>query len=197
MSQCAVDGCSAEVDVRKHGLCRMHYQRQRREGLIRTSPAGLTTTGGGWPTRCAVKDCPYGGRLAKGYCQLHYHRWRTYGDPLYVRPKPEGPSARIPEGMTSPTKIAKVLGLTRQRAGQLLHMEKKAARRAVEVAIANGSIAAPPFCLRCGVETKGLHAHHWDYARPLDIGWFCPKCHAAVHVRIKQDEKKIHARLLR
>ncbi len=32
--------------------------------------------------KCLVADCPTDKRLLKGYCQLHYRRFKTTGDPL-------------------------------------------------------------------------------------------------------------------
>ncbi len=38
-------------------------------------------------TPCSIDDCdrPSAGR---GWCSLHWKRWRAHGDPLYVRPAP-------------------------------------------------------------------------------------------------------------
>jgi hypothetical protein len=35
---------------------------------------------------CSVEDC---GRstLARGWCRVHYHAWRKYGDPLLRKPR--------------------------------------------------------------------------------------------------------------
>lgn len=34
-------------------------------------------------------------------------------------------------------------------------------------------------CLFCG--GRGDHAHHRDYARPLDVIWLCARCHHRLH----------------
>jgi hypothetical protein len=31
------------------------------------------------------------------------------------------------------------------------------------------------------VEGDGLHAHHEDYTRRLDVAWLCADCHNTVH----------------
>jgi HNH endonuclease len=45
--------------------------------------------------KCTIPDCD-GKHLARGLCNLHYHRWRRYGNPLMVTkpPKKDG-EARI------------------------------------------------------------------------------------------------------
>lgn len=36
-------------------------------------------------------------------------------------------------------------------------------------------------CIKCGA-TKGIHAHHEDYSKPLDVIWLCTPCHSQHHV---------------
>lgn len=183
---CSVLGCDRDVHVRKHGLCNMHYQQHRASGLIDTKPVGRSYRAPRtWPTHCVVAGCPNGGTLIRGHCAPHYRRLVRYGDPLYVRRKVAGPSPRVPESIKSATDLGRVLGVSRQRAHQLLHREKNSARQIIRQALQTGVIAKPPFCFRCGVEQADLEAHHWDYDRPLDVGWFCPKCHAAVHPHVR------------
>lgn len=60
------------------------------------------------PGFCMVEGC---GRQAQvtGFCQLHYDRWRRFGDPLYVRPvKP--PRERLPR----PVKLCTITGCERR-----------------------------------------------------------------------------------
>lgn len=37
--------------------------------------------------QCSIQDCPQP-HLARGWCNLHYRRWRVTGDPLAKRPMP-------------------------------------------------------------------------------------------------------------
>lgn len=53
--------------------------------------------------------------------------------------------------------------------------EKKWAHKAVAQAKARGELVPQP-CEVCGAQMT--HAHHDDYARPLDVRWLCPTHHA-------------------
>ena len=70
---------------------------------------------------------------------------------------------------------------TMQRASEVQRRrfpEKVAARQAVKVALIAGKLTRKP-CERCGA--RRVHAHHHDYAKPLDVIWLCPPCHRAEH----------------
>lgn len=58
--------------------------------------------------------------------------------------------------------------------------EKVAARWAVKDELRAGRLVRPGACEDCG---KGCrpHGHHEDYAKPLQVNWLCPKCHAKRH----------------
>lgn len=43
-----------------------------------------------------------------------------------------------------------------------------------------GALDTPDHCDACGASGR-LHAHHEDYARPLEIEWLCASCHRTVH----------------
>jgi len=61
--------------------------------------------------------------------------------------------------------------------------EKRAAHLLLYNAVRNGTKEKPTHCSKCGEETTSprLHAHHHDYARPLDVTWLCAMCHTAEH----------------
>lgn len=71
--------------------------------------------------------------------------------------------------------------LTRQRAWQLKHPDRRAAHDAVRLAIRRGALVREP-CEVCG-STEHLDAHHEDYSKPLDVVWLCRRHHAARHRR--------------
>ncbi|KKT92760.1 MAG: hypothetical protein UW91_C0016G0024, partial [Parcubacteria group bacterium GW2011_GWF2_45_11] len=60
--------------------------------------------------------------------------------------------------------------------------EKYRAHGAVNNAIRDGKLDRQP-CEVCGVG-DGVHAHHDDYSRPLDVRFFCPVHHAERHPEI-------------
>ena len=61
--------------------------------------------------------------------------------------------------------------------------EKRSAHKAVERALAKGTLVRQP-CERCAA-TIGVHAHHDDYAKPLDVRWLCPIHHRDRHVELE------------
>lgn len=68
-----------------------------------------------------------------------------------------------------------------QRAQRELEPEKHRAWEAVGRAVRTGRLARPDACERCGANEFTPHAHHRDYAKPLNVVWLCPSCHKAEH----------------
>lgn len=57
-----------------------------------------------------------------------------------------------------------------------------AAHDAVRAAVKSGRLERRP-CEECGAEK--VHAHHDDYAKPLDVRWLCPYHHVHAHLAVK------------
>lgn len=57
--------------------------------------------------------------------------------------------------------------------------ERRRAREIVRNAKKRGRLVPQP-CERCGT-TEGVHGHHDDYRKPLEVRWFCPPHHRERH----------------
>lgn len=187
--QCSESGCLRIASVR--GWCNACYQLLRRKGQItRISKRYAVNAQGERVTDeaarsliCAVDGCERPPTAARGMCGRHYSRFRKYGDPLKVKKKGLPPNRVTIPNESSPAKLAKILGVSRQRAHQLLNKTAHDARAAVHYALKTGRLVKPTKCERCKRRTPDLEAHHWDYHEELDVRWVCPKCHAALHPR--------------
>lgn len=73
--------------------------------------------------------------------------------------------------------------------------EKRNAHIAVSNAVRDGKLIRPERCEACS-GTYGLHGHHDDYSKPLDVKWLCRFCHGERHRELneaKRQEKRIAA----
>jgi hypothetical protein len=59
------------------------------------------------------------------------------------------------------------------------------AYRIVKEAVKNGTLQKRP----CFCGKTNVHAHHENYANPLDVIWVCPKHHKVLHKEIKESCK--------
>lgn len=64
--------------------------------------------------------------------------------------------------------------------------EKVSAQRKVHAAVKRGDLVRPSVCERCGTDKgQGLHGHHDDYSKPLEVMWLCPLCHRRRHDQLR------------
>ena len=63
--------------------------------------------------------------------------------------------------------------------------ERYRANTAVGNAIRDGRLIKPNECSCCGVICKP-HGHHNNYSKPLDVIWYCNKCHNQYHLFIRE-----------
>lgn len=61
---------------------------------------------------------------------------------------------------------------------------KRRAHHVVEYAKRRGVIVKPTACQACGTSSGPIHAHHDDYAKPLEIQWLCARCHGRRHAGV-------------
>lgn len=64
------------------------------------------------------------------------------------------------------------------------HTPSKAQRLAyntVKNAIRSGKVTRPDRCDWCRSNKYRIEAHHFDYAKPLDVTWLCAPCHHRLH----------------
>ena len=66
--------------------------------------------------------------------------------------------------------------------------EKYRARNMVNAAIRDGKLKARP-CEVCG-HAVGIHAHHDDYSKPLEVRWLCPKHHGERHRELNEMKRR-------
>ena len=76
----------------------------------------------------------------------------------------------------SPTQLGRILGVSPQRADQLLNPKKHQAR----VIVSKIKETKPDRCQICGKQTEELEAHHYNYLKPECIIWACIVCHNLV-----------------
>lgn len=66
------------------------------------------------------------------------------------------------------------------------HPDRKAAHQRVQTAIRNGSLVRA-LCVECGAQKT--HAHHDDYAKPIDVIWLCHTHHMERHTWLTERAK--------
>lgn len=67
------------------------------------------------------------------------------------------------------------------------HQNQRAARTITGNAIRDGRLIKQPCCV-CGSDES--EAHHEDYAKPLEVIWYCTKHHAERHVEINRARRR-------
>lgn len=75
----------------------------------------------------------------------------------------------------------------RRKREEIGEQQKIVARSRVYSAIRTGDVTPQP-CARCGASPA--HAHHEDYAKPLEVMWLCHIHHAERHLELRLAEKR-------
>ncbi len=69
------------------------------------------------------------------------------------------------------------------------------AHAAVKRAVKRGALVNPKTCSGCSTVAR-VSAHHDVYARPLDVVWLCPPCHAARHRELRANAGPRHDQIV-
>lgn len=116
-------------------------------------------------------------------CQRAYDKARA-NDPKRVKAREEyqktergAEAARRAKKAYADRNKGKILESTRRYRAN--HPNKARAHGIVGYAIKCGNLHPEP-CEVCGQPDK-VHAHHDDYAKPLNVRWLCPQHHKAWH----------------
>ncbi len=83
--------------------------------------------------------------------------------------------------------VERIRAYDRDRGFRVYDRKKVTARNAVKVAIDRGDLKVKP-CERCGF-ALGVHAHHEDYDKPLEVVWLCRTHHAERHREINAERR--------
>lgn len=71
--------------------------------------------------------------------------------------------------------------------------EKLRAREKLRNEVKAGRIIKPTTCDDCReqFQVTQIHGHHEDYAKPLEISWLCPQCHADRHKKERSRAEEV------
>ena len=95
----------------------------------------------------------------------------------------DDPNVRERHRAYQKTEAGKVAMQSARKKWMAISPDKRAAHIILGNAVRDKRIAKPSICSKCGAATKSrsLHAHHEDYAKPLDVIWLCFQCHVDHH----------------
>ena len=129
------------------------------------------------PTRLTLK----GQRL---FDDAWLEKARRIRDEAWEIPGGRGPLPKIRElpewslWKGSPTLLGLVLGISRQRAYQILHHDRETAQNALRYARQKGRLPRSLPCKICGQPGE---KHVLNYNKPLEFVWHSHKCHMKLH----------------
>ena len=95
----------------------------------------------------------------------------------------EDPNVRLRHKKYQATELGKIAMKEARKRWLNKKPEARAAHIILGNAVKSGRIDKPSICSRCGLEPRkrDLHAHHEDYAKPLEVIWLCAMCHSDTH----------------
>jgi hypothetical protein len=104
-------------------------------------------------------------------------------DKKYYRANADDINARIRDYQKT-EKGKQVVRATKLKMKEL-YPEKIKAREQLNDAVKAGRIVKPKECQLCA-EDKPLEAHHPDYTKPLEVKWYCNRCHNLMEMSLSE-----------
>jgi hypothetical protein len=84
--KCKLEHCTNCVKNKKLGLCKTHYEKFLKNIEDWDSPIRKKKP----VKKCTIDGCNKDGVHSFGYCQMHWRRWKSTGDPLKTRIRERG-----------------------------------------------------------------------------------------------------------
>lgn len=102
-------------------------------------------------------------------------------DPEYERKRAKLPHRVAARKAYAKTEAGKAAGSRAKANWRKRNPNKYKAHTMVSNAIRDGKLEKKTECEVCSSDF-GIHAHHDDYSKPLDVRWLCAVCHKAWHL---------------
>lgn len=169
--KCLVEGCDQRIKASTQSLCNAHYLRLNRRGSLTRK----TMINAG--TICGDDNC-VSPATSKGYCQIHFSRWKRWGDSQIVYPRftklcvvcsepfltnPEGPHKIYCFGRCAAESDTGRLARSRRRRDNLREAFMQDIDRELIFDIYNGT------CYLCGIDLDP-NDWHLDHIHPISKG---------------------------
>lgn len=152
--------------------------------LTRTGPSRggcpPLRNGSGEIPRQGEKRCGRCGAVKSRECSTWTRRLATVSGRSARRARVSGRGSGARSGKRRPPNgnaTAEIPAIGPRSKWKARNPEKLRAQHAVAAAVRSGRLVTQP-CEECGAKA---HAHHADYAEPLEVRWLCPLHHARQH----------------
>ena len=86
--KCKLEHCDNTIKSKKYQLCKTHYEKFLKKYEDWDAP--LQRQGNTIFKKCIIDGCEKEGVHANGYCQMHWRRFKSTGDPLKTKIRERG-----------------------------------------------------------------------------------------------------------
>jgi hypothetical protein len=110
----------------------------------------------------------------------------------YDRNRPNASERAVLNKQNYRKRVSSPDGKKREFARTAEWQAKNAEKRQAHIILGNAIRAKkiiPQPCERCGF-ALGVHGHHEDYSKPLDVIWLCKPCHGKRHREINAERRR-------